>query len=70
MISVLKLDKSQRKELGKYLFDLSKIVFGSLVIKLFEPGSVVFSYGSVLTLLLGLTSSGLIVILGLHLIKD
>lgn len=31
------LKQFQLKELSRYSFDLSKIIFGSLVIKMFEP---------------------------------
>ena len=70
MTLTLKLDKSQRKEFGKYLFDLSKLVLVSFVIKLFEPGSPITNIGSVLTIMLGLTISTMFAMLGLYFSKE
>lgn len=38
-----KLSKTQTLELSKYWFDLSKLSFGSLILKLFEPGAPNFT---------------------------
>lgn len=70
MISLTKLDKSQRKELAKYWFDLSKLALISFVIKLLEPGSITSVYGSLPTIFSGLTVSVLFVILGLRFSKE
>lgn len=70
MITILRLDKSQKKELAKYWFDISKLVLASLVLKLFEPGLIISSQEVSLTLISGLTSSILLVILGLRFAKD
>lgn len=64
------LDKSQQKEFGKYWIDLSKIVFASLVIKLFEPGSPAITFNSVITVASGLTASLLLAMLGLRFSKE
>lgn len=65
-----RLDKSQRKELGKYLLDLSKLVLISFVIKLFEPGAPEFTVGSILAIMLGLTTSVLVAIIALYFLRD
>lgn len=67
---LFRLDKSQRKEFGKYWFDVSKIMFASLVVKLFEPGAPVIILGSLVTILFGLTSSVFFAILGLRFSKE
>lgn len=45
------------KKLTDFWFDLSKITLVSLVLKLFEPGKVAFTVGSLLTVAIGLTFS-------------
>lgn len=45
------------KKLADFWFDLSKITLVSLVLKLFEPGKVAFTIGSLLTVAIGLTFS-------------
>jgi len=56
----------QLKEFSKYWFDLSKVTFASLILKLFEPGAPKFVFGSFGVLLLGLTLTLIFVILGLR----
>lgn len=46
----------ESQKLSEWWFDVSKIVLGSMVIKLFEPG-VKLENGSVIVLLAGLTVS-------------
>lgn len=70
MILSIKLDKSQRKELGKYLLDISKIVLVSFVIKLFEPGVLRFTSDLIFVVILGLTTSILIAMIALYLLKE
>lgn len=70
MKKLFRFDKSQRKEFGKYWFTMSHIVFGSLVIKLFEPGAPVMSVVSLLTLVFGLTCALFFAMLGLRFSKE
>ncbi len=69
MMFLIGFDKAQRTELGKYLLDLSKLVLLSFVIKLFEPGASEFTLGSFLAVMLGLTVSVIVAIIGLYFIK-
>jgi hypothetical protein len=63
----LKADLStfQKQELAKYFLDLSKLVVGSMIIKLFELKDTSFAFESVVTLLAGLTVSIILVIIAL-----
>lgn len=70
MILLMKLDNSQRKEFGKYLLDLSKLVLLSFVIKLFEPNAPQFTLNSFLAISVGLTISVIVAIIGLYFIKE
>jgi hypothetical protein len=65
----VRLSPLQRKELAKYLFDLSKLVFASLILKLFEASAPALSINSLLSVLAGLTALLTLVILGLKIIK-
>lgn len=62
---ISKLKEFQLKEFSKYWFDLSKVTFGSLILKLFEPGAPKLETKSVLTIFSGLTVSVFFIILGL-----
>lgn len=53
----MKLTEFQFKEFAKYWFDLSKITFGSLILKFFEPEAPGFGPRSILTVFSGLTFS-------------
>ena len=69
-MTLTKLDSSQKKELGKYMLDLSKIVLLSFVIKLFEPNAPEFKLASILAILTGLTISIIVAIIGLYFTKE
>lgn len=60
-----RLSRNQTLELSKYWFDLSKLTFASLILKLFEPGVAEFTSLSVATVLLGLIGTVLFVMIGL-----
>jgi len=66
----LALEEFQLKEFSKYWFDLSKVTFGSLILKLFEPGAPRLETRSLLTIFSGLTFSVFFVILGLKYSKE
>lgn len=68
--SFLTLNRFQIEEFAKYWFDLSKITFASLVIKFFEPEKLRFTIGSWITVLLGLTVTILLVMIGLLLSRE
>jgi len=61
----MKLVKFQFKEFAKYWFDLSKITFGSLILKFFEPEAPKFDLRSVLTIICGLILASIFALLGL-----
>ncbi len=63
---ILKLSKFQQKEFSKYWFDVSKLTFGSFILKLFEPASPKFTIASMITLLFGLTLALIFVMVGLR----
>lgn len=62
--SRIRLNEFQSKELSRYCFDLSKLVFASLVLKLFEPGGPKLDTDSTLGVLYGLFFLSIFAILG------
>jgi len=66
----MRLTQFQYKEFAKYWFDLSKVTFGSLILKLFEPGAPKIELKSILTVISGLTFSVFFAILGLRFAKE
>lgn len=54
----MKLNKFQFREISKYWFDLSKLSFVSLVLKLFEPNMSNMDLRSFLTIITGLILTG------------
>jgi hypothetical protein len=67
---VFKLAEFQLKEFSKYWFDLSKVTFGSLILKFFEPAAPKLTPGSVEVLFLALTLTLIFVILGLRFAQE
>ena len=70
MASFFKLREFQLKEFSKYWFDLSKLVFASLILKFFEPEVPKLTSGSFLTMFSGLTISAFLATVGLRLSKE
>jgi len=66
----MKLNKYQYKEFSKYWFDLSKLTFASLIVKLFEPGAPKFEFRSILTIISGVMFSIVFITLGLKFSKE
>jgi hypothetical protein len=65
----VKLTQLQYKELAKYLLDLSKLFFVSLILKLFEPNAPRFTVNSLVIAVFGLTISLVFAILGIKLLR-
>lgn len=65
----MKLVPLQYEELAKYLLDLSKLIFASLILKLFEPNAPNFSPQTIIPLIIGLTGSIVFVILGVKILR-
>lgn len=63
------LSKFQRQEYAKVWFHISVVMFGSLVIKIFEPGNQKITIDSLITVLAGLLLFFLCVKVGLHIGK-
>ncbi len=64
--NIEKLSKFQREEYSRLWFNLSLLIFGSLVIKIFEPGSQKFDFYAIGAILLGLTGFFICVKVGLY----
>jgi len=62
----IRLSNFQIKQISKYWFDLSKLTFASLILKLFEPEAPKFTYSSYATIVLGLIATAIFVMLGLE----
>lgn len=66
LLPLMKLTKFQLKEFTRYWFDLSKVTFGSLILKFFEPQAPRLTPGSLGVLLCALTLTFIFAILGLR----
>jgi len=66
----IKLSQFQYKELAKFWFDLSKLTFGSLILKLFEPTLPKISLSAFGTLLSGLILTVIFGMLGMRFSKE
>ena len=64
------LTEFQFKEIAKYWFDLSKLTFGSLILKLFESGMPEFTIRSFLIMIWGLTAMTVFASLGVRFAKE
>lgn len=63
---LIKLSNFQIKQISKYWFDLSKLTFASLILKLFEPGGSRLNLISLGTLFWGIVLTGIFVGLGIE----
>ncbi|HTK03210.1 MAG TPA: hypothetical protein VL401_00380 [Alphaproteobacteria bacterium] len=66
----IRLSRNQISELSKYWFDLSKLTFASLILKLFEPGIAKFDGISIGIALWGLMGTIIFATLGLEFSKN
>jgi len=68
--NITKLTKFQREEYAKLWLNLSLLIFGSLIIKIFEPGKQRFDVYTIGTMIVGLTGFILCVRFGLYIGKE
>jgi len=66
----VRLNLFQYKELSKYCFNLSLLIFASLFLKYFEPGSPGFNFVTMRAVLIGLLFGLAFVMIGLLLSRE